>query len=126
MVREQIPLFRYTNEHDLGLTQRECESVVRSRAFMEILRLRRNLYYKELANDPSLTRTAVKGQLVFAITKLLEKGMEDKAVAAIMNLAKLEGWTTDQANVNIFNDLNQKDIDALRKKFTPLVAKEAN
>ena len=93
---------------------------------MEILRLRRNLYYKELANDPSLTRTAVKGQLVFAITKLLEKGMEDKAVAAIMNLAKLEGWTTDQANVNIFNDLNQKDIDALRKKFTPLVAKEAN
>lgn len=43
-----------------------------------------------------------------------------------MNLAKLEGWTSDTANVNVFNDFTQKDLIELRKKFTPVTAKEAN
>ena len=68
----------------------------------------------------------MKGQLVFAIGKLIEKGQEDKAVTAIMALAKFEGWTSDGANVNVFNDLTQTDLAALRKKFTPSMPKEAN
>lgn len=126
MIREDKNLFAFTNEANLGLTQRECESVLRSKHFREILRQRRNLYYKELANDPSLSKAAMKGQLVYAITRLIEKGQEDKAVTAIMSLAKFEGWTSDAANVNVFQDLSQKDLNEIRKKFTPIVAKEAN
>lgn len=124
IVREQKTLFLFSNEKGLGLTQRECEAVLRTRAFQEVIRVRRNHYYKELANDPSLSRQAVKGQLVHAITKLIEKGQEDKAVTAIMSLAKFEGWTSDGTNVNVFNDLTQKDLIELRKKFTPIVPKE--
>lgn len=121
MVREGKSLFLYSNEKDLGLTQRECENTLRTKTFQEVLRTRRNVYYKEIANDPSLSRAAVKGQLVLAINKMLEKEQFDKAANAIMQLAKLEGWTSDGTNVNVFNDLTAKDFTELRKKFTPLV-----
>lgn len=117
IVREGKSLFQYTNEADLGLTSRECENTLRTKAFQEVLRARRNLYYKEIAQDPSLSRAAVKGQLVLAINKMLEKEQFDKAANAIMQLAKLEGWTSDGTNVNVFNELTAKDITALREKF---------
>lgn len=117
IVREGKSLFQYTNEADLGLTSRECENTLRTKAFQEVLRTRRNIYYKEIAQDPSLSRAAVKGQLVLAINKMLEKEQFDKAANAIMQLAKLEGWTSDGTNVNVFNELTAKDITALRDKF---------
>lgn len=117
MIREGKSLFNYTNEANLGLTARECENILRTKKFQEILRTRRNLFYKEVANDASLSRAAVKGQLVFAISKMLENGQFDKAANAIMQLAKLEGWTSDGTNVNVFNDLSQADLVKLREKF---------
>ncbi|CAN5950550.1 unnamed protein product [Sphagnum jensenii] len=98
IVREGRSLFAATNEMNLGMTNRECENISKTQAFQEVLRTRRNLYYKEIANDPSLTRNAVKGQLVLAINKMLEKELYDKAANAIMQLAKLEGWTSDGTN----------------------------
>lgn len=126
IVREGKSLFQFANESDLGLTSRECENVLRTKAFQEVLRNRRNLYYKEIAQDPSLSRAAVKGQLVLAITKMLEKEQYDKAANAIMQLAKLEGWTSDGTNVNVFNDLTHKDLLALKDKFKPADKTAAN
>lgn len=126
MVREGKNLFLYCNENDLGLTQRECENVLKTKLFQEVLRTRRNVYYKEVANDPSLSRAAIKGQIVLAINKMMEMGLWEKACNAAMQLAKLEGWTSDASNVNVFQEFTQKDIDAMKKKFTPqAVAKEA-
>lgn len=119
MVREGKTMFQYSNEKDLGLTPKECENVLRTQHFMEILRVRRNVYYKELANDPSLSRSAVKGKLVFVLDRMIEAGQWDKAANCAMQLAKLEGWTSDGTNVNVFQDLTQKDIEKLRTKFTP-------
>lgn len=125
IVREGKSLFAYVNEKDLGLTNRECEAVTKRKEFQEVLRVRRNIYYKELANDASLSRAAVKGQLVLTITKLLEKEQFDKAANAIMQLAKFEGWTSDGTNVNVFNDLTAKDLADLRTKFTNKLATES-
>jgi hypothetical protein len=121
IVREGKTLFLFSNENDLGLTSRECDNVQRTKAFQEVLRQRRNLYYKEIAQDPSLSRAAIKGQLVLAINKLLEKEQYDKAATAIMQLAKLEGWTSDGTSVNIIEGLTAKDLTELKKKFTPTV-----
>lgn len=119
IVREGKTLFAFSNQEDLGLTNRECENILKTKGFQEVLRTRRNVYYKEIANDASLSRAAVKGQLVLAITKMLEKEQYDKAANAIMQLAKLEGWTSDGTNVNVFNELTAKDLADLRTKFTP-------
>lgn len=127
MIREGKNMFLYSNEKNLGLTSKECENVLRTKMFQEVLRTRRNIYYKEIANDPSLSRAAVKGQLVLAINKMLERELYDKAANAIMQLAKLEGWTSDGTNVNVFSDFTAKDFETMRKKFeviTPRVSKD--
>lgn len=115
IVREGKTLFKYSVEKDLGLTSTECENIQRTKKFQEILRTQRNLYYKELALDGTLTKTAVEGQMIFAITKLLENGQYDKAVAAMMSLAKIKGWQTDSASVNIFQQMTGGDISKLKE-----------
>ena len=99
------------------LTSTECQNVARTKEFQSVLRSERNKFYKELSTDPSRSRSTAIGQLLFAVQKLLEGEQYDKAVTALVALAKLEGWTSDQAQLNIFNDLNSKDIEGLRKKL---------
>jgi hypothetical protein len=117
MVREGLTLFKVANEENLGLTSRECENIQRTKGFQEVLRVRRNLYHKEIAQDATLSKSAMEGTLVVAAQKLMEKGQEDKAANVIMQLAKLKGWTTDQASVNIFQDLSQQDLAKLRERI---------
>lgn len=117
MTRNNKTLFAWSNENNKGLRAVECENIVRTKEFMAAMRAARNRFYKELSTDPTRSRNTAVGQLLFAVQKLLENEQYDKAVAALAHLFKVEGWTTDQAQVNIFNDLNAKDIDALRKKM---------
>lgn len=117
MVREDISLFGATQKLELGIRPAECDNIVRTKRFQEILREERNKHYKELADDPSRTKRAAVGRLVFIIEQLIEKQQYEKASAAIMQLAKLEGWTDDKASINVFNDLSAKDLEALRSKF---------
>lgn len=126
IVREGKTLFAYANEADLGLISRECENIVKTKYFQEVLRTRRNVYYKEIANDPSLSRASFKGQLAVAIQKMMENQQYDKAAAAIMSLAKFEGWTSEGTNVQVFNDLSHADLIKLREKFKPVRANPAN
>jgi hypothetical protein len=126
IIREGKTLFAYSNEVDLGLTSRECENVLKTKKFQETLRVRRNIYHKEIAADTSFTRSAAKGQLMVAITKLMENGLYDKAANAIMQLAKLEGWTSDGTSINVFNELTQADLVKLRDKFKPVGANPVN
>jgi len=117
IVRQGRTLFQYCNEAKLGITSREAENIARTKEFQACLRVERNKVYKELSTDPTRSRTTAVGQLLFAIQKLLENEQYDKAVTALTNLFKIEGWTNDQASINIFNDLNAKDIDALKRKI---------
>lgn len=117
IVRSEKTLFQFSNESNLGLTSRECENIARTKEFQTVLRTERNKYYKELATDSSRSRNTAVGQLIFSITKLIETESYDKAVAAIAQLAKLEGWTSDQAQISVINDLTGKDIEALRARL---------
>jgi hypothetical protein len=124
IVREHKTLFQFVNEANLGLTSRECENLARTKEFQQCLRIERNLFHKELATDSTRSRSTAVGQLVFAISKMMEAEQWDKASNAIIQLAKLEGWTSDQAQLNIFNDLNAKDIEGLKKKLQDKLIKK--
>jgi hypothetical protein len=117
IVRNNYSLFRWANENDKGLTQRDCENITRTKAWQDVMRAERNKFFKELANDPSRSRNVAVGQLLFAVQRLLEAEQFDKAVAALAQLFKVEGWANDQTSVNIFNDLSAKNLDDLRKKL---------
>lgn len=116
-MRNNTKLFAWVNENNLGITSRECEHIARTREFQAVLRAERNKFYKELANDPSRSRASAVGQLLFAIQKLLEGEQYDKAVGALGQLFKSEGWTTDAASVNIYQDITGKDMEAIRKRL---------
>jgi hypothetical protein len=105
------------NEAGLGMTKRECEDILRTGEFQKVLRTERNKFFKELANDPSRNRNVAVGQLLFAIQNLLDSEHYDKAVSAIAQLFKAEGWTSDGAAINIFNELKGSDIQALRDRL---------
>jgi hypothetical protein len=124
MVRNDYNLFRFVNENNLNLTSTECQNILRTKAFQDVLRVERNRFYKELSTDPSRSRNTAIGQLLFAITKLLDGEQYDKAVTAIAQLFKAEGWTSDQAQFNIFNDLNAKDIEGLKKHLADKLEKK--
>jgi hypothetical protein len=117
IVRGERTLFQWANETNRGLTSLECQNIARTKEFMAALRVARNRYYKELATDPSRNRNTAVGQLLYLVQKMIDAEQNDKAVAALAQLFKVEGWTSDQANISIFNDLNAKDIDGLRKKL---------
>lgn len=114
MVRSGLTLAKYSVENDLGIRLSELENIQRTKLFQEVLRTERNIYYKELAIDNSLTKSALEGHLIFAITKMLENEQYDKASNAIMQYAKLKGWAADQTNVNIFDAISGGDISKLK------------
>lgn len=126
IIREGLTLFAFSNHQGLGLTAKECEATLRTKGFQEILRVRRNLFYKELAQDASWSKAAAEGQIVFAISKMMEKELYDKALEGVMKLAKFKGWISDGTNVNVFQELTQKDLADLRKKFTPPAVSKDN
>ena len=115
ITREGKTLYAYANEQKMGLTSTECANIARTKEFQAALRAARNVYYKELATDPDRSRNVAVGQLIYAVAKLLDAELYDKAVAALAQLFKVEGWTSDQANVNIFNDITAKNIDDLKR-----------
>ena len=117
IVREGVTLFQWTNKYNKGLRTSECDAIAKTQEFRTALRNARNLYYKELSTDPTRSRNTAIGQLLFVVEKLIEGEQYDKATAALAQLFRAEGWTSDAANVNIFQDMNAKDIEGLRKKL---------
>lgn len=123
IVRNDSTLFAWSNKNRKGFTQVECANIARTKEFQATLRVARNKIYKELATDPSRNKNTALGQLVFLIQKMIDAELFDKAVAAIAQLAKLEGWTSDQTQIGIVNDLSGKEIDALRAKLAAKMLK---
>lgn len=117
IVRNGKTLFQYTNETNRGLTSKECESIARTKEFQAVLRTARNKHFKELATDPSRSRNTAVGQLLYLVQKLIDIEQYDKAANALDKLFKVEGWSSDAAQINVFNDLGAKDIEDLRKKL---------
>lgn len=117
MVRDGLSLFGATNMLDLGIRNSECEVIQLTPEFQAVIRAERNKFYKELADDPTRSRRAAVGRLVFLVDRLIEREQFEKAANALMQLAKLESWISEGANISIFQDLSQKDLEALRIKF---------
>lgn len=123
IVREEKTLYAWANENKMGLTSTECANIARTKEFQAALRAERNRFYKELATDQDRSRNTAVGQLIFAIQKLLEAEQYDKAVSSLAQLFKVEGWTSDTAQVNVFNELNSKDIEGLKRRLAEQKAK---
>lgn len=120
MVREGKTLPQVVSELGLEITSTEAANIARTKGFQQALWIARNRYQEELANTPGRGKDQAKGLAVFLVQKLVEEGKWDKAIDALMKLAKLEGWTEPETQVNVFGGLNQQQFDTLKTKLQGL------
>jgi hypothetical protein len=117
MVRNGYSLKQAAFEIGHPLDLDEAERVQRRREFQEILRVERNKYYSEVANDPTRTKSAVLGRMHILADRLHSDGEFDKAAVVLEKLAKMEGWSGNEGNINIFSGLTHRDIAEARERL---------
>lgn len=117
MVRNNLSLKSAALEIGHPLDPDEAEKVSRRREFQEILRVERNKYFAGVANDPTRTKSTVLGKMTVLADKLISEGEHDKAAVVLEKLAKMEGWSGNEGNINIFSGLTARDIAEARERL---------
>lgn len=117
MVREEKTLYLVAQELELQLTTRECENIARTKAFQKVLWEARNVYHKELANDPSRNKNSLVGTMLMAANKLMEEGKYDKAAEVLFKLARIEGYVGAESQVTVIGSLSQAEIDKAKEEI---------
>lgn len=115
MTRNGLSLKQAAGELNKPVTTLDCENIQRRRSFQKLLRDARARFHSEIGSDPGLTKASTIGRLSLLAQKLEDDGAHDKAAEALFKLAKLAGWLTPDAQVNVFGDLTAKDYEKLRK-----------
>lgn len=114
MVREGTPFRQVAAEKGYALTMIECEQIVNSKLFQDILWTARHRYNQDVGGNPEATKTSAAGMMLQAIQKLLDDGQWDKAIQGVEKLSKLQGWQGGDTQVNVFADLTARDFDKIR------------
>lgn len=117
MVRTQTSLKQAALEIGHSLDPDEADKVSRRRDFQEILRVEKNKFYASVANDPTRTKSVVLGQMWFLADKLIAEGEFEKAAGVLDKLGKMEGWSGNEGNINIFSGLTARDITEARERL---------
>lgn len=117
MVRQGISLRQASTQLQITLTTQDCENIQRRRSFQKLLGSARLRYYAELGTDPEFTKESVVGFLFLAMHKLYEQGDFDKAGEIALKIQKIKGEVGSETNVNVFAELSQKDLHAIRKRL---------
>lgn len=117
MVREQKSIRQAAMEHGIACTSEELATIEKRKGFQAALWTARHRYNKELASNPERTKTALLGQMVFLVQKLIEEGEYDKALEGLLKLAKVEGFIGPDQQVNIFGGVTPADLQEARKRI---------
>jgi hypothetical protein len=116
MVRTGHNLNKVQHDLNLEMTSRECENLAVDKEFVACLRGERHRYYKEIATDPTRSKTTKIGQMEILALKLEEEGFLEKAAKVHLDISKLEGWLDSQTQVNVFGDLSAADLQKMRER----------
>lgn len=127
MVRNNSSLKQAALDLKIKLDPDEVQVIERRKEFQEILRTEQNKFYAMVANDPTRTKSTILGKLVIQAELLQKQGDYDKAAVVLEKVAKIEGWTGADQNVNIFAGLTARDIseakERINKELSPKVAR---
>lgn len=117
MARTQCTLKAAALEIGHPLDPDEADKTSRRRDFQEILRIEKNKFYASVANDPTRTKSVVLGQMWHLADRLIAAGEYEKAAGVLDKLSKMEGWSGNEGNINIFSGLTHRDIAEARERL---------
>jgi hypothetical protein len=124
MVRSNSTLKSAAVEVGHPIDPDEADKVSRRRDFQEILRVEKNKFYAGVANDPTRTKSVVLGQMWFLADKLISEGEYERAAGVLDKLSKMEGWSGNEGNINIFSGLTARDIAEARQRIVSAKIKD--
>lgn len=88
-----------------------------SDVFQNILDALTFKFYARIGGNPLLTKDVLAGTLMTAVRRLGESEQWEKIAMPGKLLSDLMGWTKDSANVPVFANLTQREIDEIRAKL---------
>lgn len=116
MAHEAISLREAATRLQIPATTAELLTISKRASFKKALRAAQNAHFQEIAADPSYSRRAVIGKMLFFIERLSDEGEYRDAVEGLLKVAKVEGWLNDTTNVNVFNSLTDKQLAELKQR----------
>lgn len=120
-MRNNISLKQAALDLGIQLDPDEVDKIGRRKEFQEIQRIEANKFYAGVANDPTRTKSTTLGRMWVQAEQLNKNGELDKAAVVLEKIAKIEGWSGAESNVNIFADLTGRDLaeakDRIKKQL---------
>jgi hypothetical protein len=117
MVRENKTLIQVALEMGLDIHSRDLVNIERHKAFQQALWAEKNKFYKEIASDPDRGKNVLLGQMTLIVDQLMKEGKWEKAAAAILQLAKIEGIVGTEGTVNVFGPLSERQLAVIEGKL---------
>lgn len=117
MARTGVGLKQAATELEVALTHEECQNILRRSSFLKLLWEARHRYFTLLGSDPNFKKDTVIGKLINLAQKLEEEGQHDKAGEVWFKVSKMEGWVGPDSTVNVFGDLTDRDLKAIRENL---------
>jgi len=121
IVRQSVNIKQAALMEGIELDGEELQRIYKSRSFQRVLWQCRFDYYNEIASSPARGKAAILGLMTLAVQNLAAEGEWKEVLEGALKLAKVEGWTTGDQNVNVFANLTSKDIEEARKRLEGLV-----
>jgi hypothetical protein len=116
MARESISLREALTRLRVSLASDEVAKISRRASFQKLVRNAQNTLYQEIAGDPSYSRRAVIGKMLWMVDRMADSGEFRDAVEGLLKVARVEGWLSDATSVNVFNALTDQQLQELKKR----------
>lgn len=126
MARTGCGLRQAATELEVPLTAEECANILRRSSFLRLLWEARHRYFSQLGSDPNFKKDTAIGKLLNLAQRLEEEGQHDKASEVLFKIAKMQGWVGPESTVNVFGDLSDKDLKAIRENLEKKPAARLN
>jgi hypothetical protein len=91
--------------------------ILRRASFQRLLWEARHRYFNSLGSDPNFKKDTAIGKLL-SLAQRLEEAQDFSAASEIyFKISKMMNWVGPESTVNVFGELSQKDLDAIRVKI---------
>lgn len=116
IAREGLSLREAATRLQIPITSEVAANTFRNKTFQRVLRAERLRYFNEIAGDSAWSKRAAVGQMLYLISRLVERGEDKEALEGLLKVAKVEGWLSADTNVNLLYGLTEKEFQELRAK----------
>lgn len=117
MAQSGCSLIQAATELGVKCSHEEAATLLRRLSFQRLLWEARHRYFASLGSDPNFKKDTAIGKLLGLAQKLEEVEKFDAAAEVVFKIAKMSGWVGPESTVNVFGELKDSDLRAIRESL---------